>query len=270
MNLLFEDTGDFDLTTMGLEIGSKSGIMYFSPKQNIILSGAKEVEKILVEQNVRHTFYFNDGNFVAKNNIILEVLSNAENLHKLWKISQNIFEYLSGIATYTNTMTMKAKQINPNIIIATTRKNFPGVKKLMMQGVINGGGAIHRLGLFDSILIFKQHLVFLDDEDIGLRLKNLKSRFIEKKIVVEVDNFDDGLRFCEFGADILQCEKMSLEELSRCVELKKRFPAILISATGGINLENVEAFASTGVDFLVTSAPYHANPIDIKVEMKYK
>lgn len=267
MNLLFEDTGDFDLTTIGLEIGSKNGIMRFSPKQNIILSGAKEVEKLLVYLNARYTFYFNDGDLVSKNDVILEVSSNAENLHKLWKTSQNIFEYLSGIATYTNQMTMKAKQINPDIIIATTRKNFPGVKKLMMQSVIDGGGTIHRLGLFDSILIFKQHLVFLKNEDIGLKIKNLKSRFIEKKIIVEVDNFADAEYFASFGADILQCEKMNLEELSRCVELKKRFPTILISATGGINLENVEAFASTGVDFVVTSSPYHAKPIDMKVEM---
>ena len=269
MGLIFEDTGDFDLTTIGIGIGHKIGQMSFRAKHDMVLSGAKEVEKILNDLGVKYVFHHQDATFVLKNNLILEVFSNAQNLHKIWKISQNIFEYMSAIATYTNTMVKNARLANPNIIIATTRKNFPGAKKLMLQAVLDGGGSIHRLGLYDSILVFKQHLEFLKEEEISSSFKNLKSKFIEKKIIVEIDNFADGIKFCELGADVLQCEKMNPEDLEACVGLKKRFPPLLVSATGGIDIDNAYEFAKSGVDFLVTSAPYHAKPADIKVEMKH-
>ena len=270
MDLLFEDSGDFDLTTIGLGIGHKSGKMSFCAKHDMILSGAKEVQKIMNELRIKHTFHLCDGDFVSKNSLILEVFSDAETLHKTWKISQNIFEYMSGIATYTSKIVQNARLAKPDITIATTRKNFPGAKKLMLQAVLDGGGSIHRLGLYDSILIFKQHLEFLNDEELNSSFKNLKSKFIEKKIIVEVDNCVDALKFCELGADVLQCEKMNLEKLQECVTLKNRFPSLLVSATGGIDIENAYEFAKTGVDFIVTSAPYHAKPADIKVEMKYE
>jgi molybdenum transport protein len=58
---------------------------------------------------------------------------------------------------------------------------------------------------------------------------------------------------------------MDFETLRRCVRLKKEFPHLLLSATGGIGEQNIVAYAQTGVDFIVTSSPYHAKPADIKV-----
>jgi molybdenum transport protein len=70
------------------------------------------------------------------------------------------------------------------------------------------------------------------------------------------------------GGDILQCEKMDYETLKNCVMLKKEFSNLLVSATGGINKDNIAEFAKCGVDFIVTSSPYHAKPLDIKVKIK--
>ena len=61
---------------------------------------------------------------------------------------------------------------------------------------------------------------------------------------------------------------MSFEALKQCVELKKEFPSLLLSATGGIGEHNIVDYAKTGVDFIVTSSPYHAKPADIKVTIK--
>ncbi len=269
MDLLFEDVGYFDLTTLGLGIGDKKGLMTFAPKDEIILSGVDEVREILNKLDIKHTFFKKNSDKVEAQEVILECKSEASKLHKAWKISQNIFEYMSGIATYTNTLVKTAKEINPNISVSTTRKNFPGVKEMMLKAVMCGGGAPHRLGLYDSILVFDQHLVFLSDkEELERNFKKLKSEFIEKKVAVEVDSLSSARYFASLGADILQCEKMDYETLKNCVMLKKEFSNLLVSATGGINKDNIAEFAKCGVDFIVTSSPYHAKPLDIKVKIK--
>jgi molybdenum transport protein len=269
MDLLKEDVGMMDLTTLGLGIGNETGTMSFAPKSDIILSGTSEVEKILRQCNLEYKFFKQSGEKVLAKEKIVECKGDAISLHKAWKISQNIFEYMSAIATYTNEMTQIAQQYNPNITIATTRKNFPGVKELMVQAVLDGGGVAHRMGLYDSILIFKEHLEFIADEkELKQSIQKLQKRFIEKKIAIEVDSFEDAKYYASLGVDILQCEKMDDEELKQCVTLKKHHPKLLVSATGGVTLENIEQYSKTGVDFVVTSSPYHAKPTDIKVEIK--
>lgn len=269
MDLLFEDVGYFDLTTHGLGIGGKKGIMSFSPKDEIVLCGADEVREILNKLGIEYTFFKKNGDMVLGGDLILECKADAAKLHKAWKISQNIFEYMSGIATYTNVLVKSAKEINPNISVSTTRKNFPGAKELMLKAVVCGGGAPHRLGLYDSILVFEQHLAFFSDKaELEKNFKKLKSDFIERKVAVEVDSLESARYFASLGADILQCEKMDYETLKEAVLLKREFAHLLVSATGGIHKDNITEFAKCGVDFIVTSSPYHAKPLDIKVTIK--
>ncbi|MDD3443621.1 ModD protein [Sulfurimonas denitrificans] len=269
MDLLFEDAGYFDLTTYGLGIGEKKGVMSFAPKAEIVLCGVDEVRTILNNLEIQHTFFKKNGEKVMAQEVILECKAEASKLHKAWKISQNIFEYMSGIATYTHKMVTLAKEVNPNISVSTTRKNFPTAKELMLKAVICGGGAPHRIGLFDSILIFEQHLNFFSDKaELEKSFKKLKYAFIEKKVAVEVESFEQALYFASLGADILQCEKMEYETLKKCITLKEQYPHLLLSATGGINESNIAEFAKCGVDFIVTSSPYHAKPLDIKVTIK--
>jgi len=269
MNLLYEDLGYFDLTTQGLGIGERKATMSFTPKQRIVLCGVDEVVKIMKELNINYTLYKKDGDRVEAKELILECNADAASLHKAWKISQNIFEYMSGIATYTNSLVTKAKNINPKISVTTTRKNFPGVKKLMLKSVMAGGGVAHRIGLYDSILIFEQHLKFFKtNKELDSAFTKLKYEFLEKKIAVEVEDYNGASYFASLGADILQCEKMDYETLKKCVGLKETYPHLLLSATGGINESNIAEFAKCGVNFIVTSSPYHAKPLDIKVTIK--
>ena len=266
MNLLYEDLGYFDLTTHGLDIGERKATMRFAPKQGIVLCGVDEVVKIMKELNINYTLYKKDGDRVEAKECILECKADAAKLHKAWKISQNIFEYMSGIATYTNSLVTEARNINSKINVATTRKNFPGVKEMMLKSVMVGGGVAHRLGLYDSILIFEQHLkLFKAKEELESAFIKLKYEFLEKKITVEVENYNDASYFASLGADILQCERMDYETLKKCVGLKEQYPHLLLSATGGIDESNIAKFAKCGVDFIVTSSPYHAKPLDIKV-----
>lgn len=266
-NLMNEDIQFFDATTYGLNITEEKGKMEFIARGDMALCGLEYVIQILNKLSIAYTPYAKDGDFITKGTLILECVSNAQNLHYAWKISQNLLEYLSGIATYTRHMVLSAKKAHPLITIATTRKNFPNTKEMMIKAVLAGGGSVHRLGVYDSILIFKQHLIFLKDKQkLEAHFKQLKTKFIEKKVAVEVDTYEEACYFASLGADILQCEKMDFDTLKKCVSLKSRFPHLLLSATGGINLQNVYEYALCGVDFLVTSSPYHAKPLDVQIK----
>lgn len=264
--LLTEDTGFLDITTYGLGIENELGTMAFVAKKKMLLCGTNHVLAIMKSLDIDVMLYQRDGVMLEANTPIMKCYSNAKKLHKAWKISQNILEYMSGIATYTYEMQEAAQKVNPTCHVATTRKNFPGTKEMMLEAVLCGGGVQHRMGLYDSILVFNEHTVFFKTkESLEAGFKKLKERFVEKKVVVEVESYEEASYYAALGADVLQCEKMELEELKRCVSLKTLYPHAIISATGGVTRENIAEYAGCGVDMIATSAPYHAKPLDVKV-----
>jgi len=267
MDMIREDVGLIDMTTVGLEIGDLQGKISFSPKKAVVLCGSEMVEDICKRMHLDVKRFKDSGELLEENEVILEAYGLAENIHQIWKVCQNILEYSCGIATKTHEMLSLARVHNPHIELLTTRKIFPRTKELALKAVYAGGGAHHRLGLYDSILIFKQHRAFFDDAaSFEAQFAKMKRKFLEKKIVVEVENCEEAFYFARLGADILQCEKMSYAELGKCItEVRKEFPLMLFSATGGVGEKNIAEYAKVGADFIVTSSPYHAKPADIRV-----
>ncbi len=266
LEIIEEDIGLIDMTTVGLEIGAKEAKITFATKEPIIVCGVEDVNKICQTLGLQTEIFTMDGKALEAKQKILCAYGRADAAHKAWKVSQNILEFLSGIATKTDRMLTLARTENPKIELLSTRKIFPGTKALALKGVYAGGGSHHRLGLYDSILIFEQHRAFFREQSqFETQFKKMKQRYGEKKIIVEVASVEEAGYFASLGADILQCEKMSFDTLKQCVDLKEHFSYLLVSATGGIDEHNIATYAKTGVDFVVTSSVYHAKPADIKV-----
>lgn len=260
-----EDVPYIDLTTLVLGInGQRSRIQFFS-RESAVACGMEEAVKILNRLNIDVTKTCSSGSIIEKDQIFLEGEGNSEDLHMGWKVSQNILEYSSGIATKTKKLVEKVSRVNPNVQVTATRKVIPGTKKLSVKAVIAGGGFPHRLGLSETILIFKQHLNFLGGvEGLIKILKNVKARACEKKIIVEVENLNQAVQLCKNGIDGIQFDKIPWNELKSHVHILRDIdPSITILAAGGINESNIEEYAKTGVDAIVTSSMYYAGPIDI-------
>jgi molybdenum transport protein len=260
-----EDVPYIDLTTLVLEIGNQKGKIKFFTREDAVLCGTEEVTRIFNKLNINVTKSCASGSLIKKNKIFLEGEGSAESLHIAWKISQNILDYSSGIATKTKKLVDKITAINPNISVITTRKNIPGTKELAIKAVIAGGGFPHRLGLSETILIFKQHLNFLGGID-GLTeiLRKVKCKTCEKKVIVEVEDLEDAIRLCKSGVDGLQFDKIPCDTLKKNVAIIRDInPSIAILAAGGINESNIEDYAKTGIDAIVTTSVYYAKPIDI-------
>ena len=260
-----EDVPYIDLTTLVLGIGDQKGTIQFFSREEAVLCGTEEVIKIFNKLNIDLIKTYPSGTLIKKNEIFLEGKGNAEDLHMAWKVSQNILDYSSGIATKMKKLVDKVSLINPNLHVITTRKVIPGTKELTIKAVLAGGGFPHRLGLSETILIFKQHLNFLGGiGELTKILKSVKSKACEKKVIAEIETLEQAIDLCKNGIDGLQFDKVPYDELKTNVDILRSInPSIIILASGGINESNIEEYAKTGVDAIVTTSVYNAKPIDI-------
>ena len=209
-----------------------------------------------------------DGQRLAPKTVFLKAFGSAGRIHAVYKTAQNIMEYCSGIATRTADMIAAAQAVNPKCRVVTTRKHFPGTKVLSLYAVQTAGATEHRTGLSESVLVFDQHRTFCGD-DFLQTLAQMRERDPERKIAVEAASFDEALAFAKAGADIIQCEKFSVELFARTASaLKEVRPQVLVSAAGGLRADNAADYARAGADFLVTTWPYFGRPYDIKMSIE--
>ena len=267
--IILEDVPYIDLTTMILGIGGKPGKIEFFTREEAVLAGTELVMRIFAKLNVETTVFIPSGQMVAPETVFLEGRGTASDLHAAWKVSLNVLEYCSGIATKTAKLVRSARAVNPQISIVTTRKVFPGTKELAIRAVVAGGGIPHRLGLSETVLVFQQHLNFLGGVEGFLRiLDQVRAGACEKKIVVEAQDRDTALRLCRAGVHGIQFDKVPPRQLKAIVgEVRAIDPAVTLLAAGGINLDNVEEYARTGVDAIVTTSVYFGKPVDMSARI---
>ncbi len=269
--LLAEDVPYGDLTTASLGITDQRARITFATRERpLVVSCTEEAVRLCGLYGLEIDGFVKSGTLVPPKSVFLEAHGEAGNIHRVWKSIQNLLDYASGISTYTREAVLLARSINPDIVVATTRKTTPFTKKIAIKAVESGGGVAHRLGLSESILVFEYHRIFFQTDDaFTTALRKMKKMNPEKKIVIEAETLEDGLTFAAMGADILQLEKMPLTKLADTVRiLHTDYPHITLIATGGISAKNIAEYAATGVDMIVTSSPYNAQPADVKVRIE--
>lgn len=270
-NIIKEDMPYSDITTHLLGIENKVGkISYYSRNEGVV-SGVAVAEKIFNKLGAKVKFSLKDGAKVSEGDKILECFGSAEVLHAGWKVSLNTLEYLSGISTMCSKMVEKARKINPNVMLAATRKSMPLSRQLVTLAFLAGGVEPHRLGLSETILIFKQHLEFCGGfSNLENAVKNSQHKAYEKKIILETENYDDSIKALNYDfISGLQLDKLSAEEVKKIVKERDKINKnITIIAAGGIKLSNIEEYAATMADVIVSSSFFHASPMDIKVVME--
>jgi len=267
--LLAEDVPYLDLTTWALGIGERTGEIVYFTRENAVLCGTEEVLRIMERLHIKVDLSLPSGSEIKADEVFLRARGRAADLHMAWKVCQNIFDHCSGIATKTRQMTKLAQAVNPRAVIVTTRKGFPGTKALSIKAVLVGGAFPHRLGLSETVLVFRQHMNFMGGLDGFIAaLPEIKHHVCEKKLIVEAHSVEDGIKLCRAGVDGLQFDKLPADVLGAAVpQLKAINPHLVILAAGGITEKNLAKYAQTGVDALVTTSLYSARPIDIGVKI---
>ena len=264
-SFMHEDVPYGDLTTHLLGIGDKSGKIIFSTREETTLCCTEEAARLLNKLGAETIRMLPSGTLVPADTEFLEVQGTAEALHAGWKVALNLLEYASGVASRTARTVKAARAVNPDITVVTTRKSFPGTKKIVIKAIVAGGALPHRLGLSETILVFKQHTAFMGGlEEFLKTIPDLRARAKETKIIIEADNIDEALQIAGNGADVVQVDKAKPDELAKLVkEIRSINPAVKISAAGGVNEANITQYAATGVDIIVLSSVYFGKPSDM-------
>ena len=260
--LIAEDMPYFDLTKELLDINVSGKISFFTRKDAVVTANDL-IEMLSNRLNLKVIFKEKNKKFIKAGSKLFE--AEGENVLIIWKIAQNIYEYALSVSTYTREMVNLAKSINPHIEILTTRKIIPFTKKIALNAIMDGGAYHHRVTTTETILVFQNYINLYGGWDKFFKdFEKLKHKAVEKKWVVECESFDKAKKLIEIGVDVIQLDKVDIETTKKVIELAHRKNIKVLSA-GGINKDNVKEYAKTGVDGIVTTAPYFAKGADVKV-----
>lgn len=267
--MLREDAPYGDMTTLGLGIGALPGRAVLRAGGAMTLCGAEEAEQLFLLAGCPTVRRFaGSGAQLEQGADILLAQGPAAALQLAARTAQVLLEVGSGIATRARRILLAARQGRPGIAVACTRKHLPGTKDMMLKAVMVAGCTPHRFGLSESILVFAQHRAFLGRQPPREWIARLRAAQPERRIVVEAESVDAAVLFANSGADCVQLDHLAPEQVAEAVRaiaaLDRR---LAIAVTGGIHEGNAAAYAAAGADVLVTSAPYAAPPIDVKLAM---
>ena len=253
---LEEDIGNSDITTELLIPQGNRAKALLVAKGNFILAGmpfAKEVFDI-IDNHTEFLVHFPEGSKVAKSDIIAEISGNTRTLLSCERVSLNVLQRLSGIATLTNLFVERVNGLNVKIV--DTRKTTPGLRFMEKYAVRMGGGSNHRSGLYDGILIKDNHIEAAGS--ITAAVASARQAHHLSKIEVEVENLNELNEALSAGADVVMLDNMSLDDMKKAVKISKG--KVIIEASGNMTLERVRAVAETGVDLISVGALTHSAP----------
>jgi len=270
--LIKEDVPYIDLTSWSLGIREQPGRIAYYTREDSVVCGTEEVKMIFDRLNIKTERLMPSGEAAKPGDELISGAGRGCDINMAWKVGQNILEHCSGVATKTRNMVRTVRERNPHIAILTTRKGFPGTKSLVIKAIMAGGAAPHRLGLSETVLIFKQHIDYIGGFTALLaKMPGLKAECCEKKILIETRDYGEARQLCEAGADGIQFDKVQADELQKIVaKLRGEFPKVVYLAAGGVNEKNAAEYARTGIDGIVTTSLYTARPVDIGVSIANK
>ncbi len=259
--ILFDDVPYGDLTTELLIDTKQYGVIEFWARQSMTLSGVEEAARMFELKGLKSGILRNSGTTVDAGTLFLRAEGSARCLLAVWKMAQVMVEWMSGVASATKSLVDAAD----GVPVACTRKQTPGTKALSVKAVRSGGGAIHRLGLSETVLIFAEHRQFAGNDGAALIAK-VRQDAPETRAVVEVHDLEDAKYWADVGADVLQMDKFTPEQAKQIAQYcaEHQLPTLL-AAAGGVNVSNAKDYVAAGVKLLVTSWPYQAAPKDVQV-----
>lgn len=261
---LAEDLGAGDLTTDATVPEGLEATGSFLAKGALVVAGLPLAERLyeLLDPAIRFTPLAADGGLVARG-ALAEVRGDARILLRAERTALNFLQRLSGIATLTRRFALRLEGTRARLL--DTRKTTPGLRVLERYAVRVGGGANHRFGLFDAVLIKENHAQLAGS--VSEAVRRARARYgASQKLEVEVRDEVEVRQGLDAGADVLLLDNMTPDEVRHSVRVIQGRAAIEVS--GGITLENIRDFAEAGVDFISVGALTHSAPaVDISFDL---
>ena len=234
------------------------GRQHLLVKEEGILAGVDIARRVFerYDPSLKMTVMIGDGSRVKPGDIAFVVEGPVRSLLVTERTMLNIMQRMSGIATMTARYQERLKGLKAKVL--DTRKTTPGMRILEKEAVRIGGGANHRIGLFDMILIKDNHVDFAGGipNAVSRARAYLKEKGKDLKIEVEVRNTDEIRQALDAKVDRIMLDNFTPERTAEAVALIGG--AAEIESSGGITLDTLRAYGEAGVDFISVGALTHS------------
>lgn len=265
---LREDVGSGDVTTLStIPAGHESkGIIH--AKEDGVVAGLPVSELVfqVVDPALTFTPQVSEGDFVKKGTVLAVVEGSTHRILTGERLALNLLQRLSGIATRTRSFVDALEGLPTRLV--DTRKTTPGHRMLEKYAVRVGGGANHRFGLYDAVMIKDNHIKGAG----GIRQAVERARaFIPHTMTIEVEteSLEQVEEALEVGADIIMLDNMSQDLMKEAVRrIKAKSPHVTVEASGNVSLKTVKGIAACGVDVIsVGRLTYSFDSLDISLDL---
>lgn len=240
---LAEDIGSGDLTAKLVPERERAQARVIT-REPAVLSGMAWFEECFhqIDPEVTVSWNAKDGDRLSGDQVVCNLSGRARSLLTGERSSLNFLQTLSAVATKTRTFVDAVAGTRAAIL--DTRKTLPGLRYALKYAVRCGGGANHRMGLFDGVLIKENHIAAAGS--IAAALAQARQLAPTVPVEIEVESIGQLKEALAAGARLILLDNFDLAGLREAVEVTAR--RAVLEASGGINLETVRDIAATGVD----------------------
>lgn len=266
---LAEDIGTGDVTSSYFVSADRRARAFVAARKEGIISGTEIARQVFltVDPTLEVEVMVPDGSRVSAGAMMICVSGSARSILTAERTALNFLQRLSGVATLTRLYADEL--VGTQAAVLDTRKTTPGYRLLEKKAVLDGGGANHRMGLYDRAMVKDNHLVADGSlEALQEAILRLKGDRPKVEVELEADRLEQVEAFLKLeGVDHILLDNMSIKQLEAAIELRGDRGRPYFEASGGVTLATIRDIALTGVDFISVGALTHSAPaLDIGLD----
>ena len=255
---LAEDITSEDISTNAVMREAKQGEVDLICKEDGIIAGLSVFKRVftLLDADTEITFFCQDGDEVKQGQKMGVVRGDIRVLLSGERTALNYLQRMSGIATYTNSITKLLAGSKTKLL--DTRKTTPNNRIFEKYAVKAGGGYNHRYNLSDGVLLKDNHIGAAVSVAKAIEMAKEYCPFV-RKIEIEVENLDMVKEAADAGADIIMLDNMSHDDMKEAIRIIDGRAET--ECSGNVTRENIAKLIDLGVDYISSGALTHSAPI---------
>ena len=248
-DLNYQSANDGDITAQLIPENEQANAKVIT-REDCVFCGKDIILEVFrqVDESVKVDVLVNDGDTVAANSTLFTASGSARAILTAERTALNFVQTLSGTATTTAHYVKELAGTTTQLL--DTRKTIPGLRALQKYAVKCGGGANHRIGLFDAFLIKENHIAACGGIDKAVAQAKLNHP--SKPVEVEVESLNELEQAIDAGADIIMLDNFSVEQIQQAVVITDKRAKLEVS--GNMTLETLKTYSQAGVDFISSGA----------------